>query len=438
MSHQTLNHVLGVCFFFALAIESSHVSRADELDKSIENNGIINSVDDFPWWRGNARNGQGNPSQDPPTTWSATKNIHWRTPIPGRGHGSPTIVGDRVLVPTANLKSDRQSVYCFDRETGAQLWKCVVHTGGLMTKGNKKQNKKASLASSTVASDGRRLFINFLNGEAVWTSAISFDGDILWQRKICDYVVHQGYGSSPAIYNDLVIVSADNKGGGSVQGLDRATGEVRWQHARPKKPNYSSPIILYGNKKPQLVLTGCDLVTSLDPATGELLWEVPGATTECVTSPVSDGKVFITSGGYPKNHISAVAADGSGKLVWENKDRAYVPSLLYRSGYLYAVLDAGVAVCFDVEDGSQQWKARLGGTFSSSPLMVGNKIYATNENGETFVFAVNPEKYIAISKNKLGDSVFASPSICGNRIYLRVAEMEDGERNEFLYCIGKD
>ena len=137
---------------------------------------------------------------------------------------------------------------------------------------------------------------------------------------------------------------------------------------------------MFAADRDQLVLTGCDLVTSLNPLTGETLWEVEGATTECVTSTVTDGQRIFTSGGYPRNHLSAVRADGSGRIDWETGDRIYVPSMLLRDGTLYAVLDAGVAACWDSATGKQHWKHRLGGTFSASPILVGRRIYATERS----------------------------------------------------------
>ncbi len=119
-------------------------------------------------------------------------------------------------------------------------------------------------------------------------------------------------------------------------------------------------------------MTGCDLVTSLDPLTGNTNWEVEGATTECVTSTITDGQHIFTSGGYPKNHMSAVKADGSKQLVGENKERVYVPSLLIKDGYLYGVLDAGIAMCWEAATGKEMWKERLGGNYSASPVLVGD------------------------------------------------------------------
>lgn len=388
-------------------------------------------AEDWPWWRGPQRNGIASPNQNPPLSWNESENVLWRRPVPGRGHGSATVVGDQVFLAAADEETEQQMLLCIDRETGEELWKTIVHEGGFP----KKSNQKASQASSTPACDGSRVFINFLNDGAVYTTALDREGQQLWQTKISDYVLHQGYGSSPAVYEDLVIVSADNKSGGAVVGLERANGKVAWKRDRPEKPNYASPIILEIDGRNQLFLTGCDLVTSLDPKTGEELWEIEGATTECVTSTVTDGKHIFTSGGYPKNHIAAVVADGSGKVAWENTLRAYVPSLLEKDGYLYVVLDAGVATCLKSDNGETVWKSRLGGTFSSSPVMVGDRIYATNENGTTFVFKATPEGYEQLAKNELGENVFATPTICGGRIYQRVAHQVDGKRQEFLYCL---
>jgi outer membrane protein assembly factor BamB len=313
------------------------------------------------------------------------------------------------------------------------LWQTEIHRGEFEKKGN----KKSSLASATVACDGERVFINFLHAGAIYTTALDRDGKQLWQTKITDYVEHQGYGSSPTVYQSLVLVSADNKGGGAIAALGRARGNVVWRHERPKLPNYTSPIVLTVAGREQLLFTGCDMVSSYDPLTGSKLWEKPGATTECVTSTVTDGQLVYTSGGYPKNHLAAMRADGSGKVVWENNSRVYVPSLLIRDGYLYGVLDAGTATCWKADTGKELWKARLGGTFSSSPVLVGDRIFATNEEGKTYLFKATPAAYEPIAENNLGEDIYASPTICGGRIYMRVAKLADGQRHETLYCVGK-
>ncbi|MCA9113442.1 MAG: PQQ-binding-like beta-propeller repeat protein [Planctomycetaceae bacterium] len=387
---------------------------------------------DWPWWRGPQRNGMAYSEQKPPVRWSETENVIWSSPVPGRGHGTVIVVGDQLFLATADEQAETQSVLCYDRETGKQLWKTQIFEGGLTKKGN----AKSTQASGSLACDGTRLFVNFLNRDAVHTTALDLEGRQLWQTKITDYVVHQGFGSSPALYGPLVLVSADNKGGGVVAGLNRKTGQIVWKNDRPSTPNYPSPIVLPIGGRDQLLMTGCNLVSSFAPLTGEKLWETEGATTECVTSTVTDGRLIFTSGGYPKNHISAVVADGSGKVEWENKTRVYVPSMFVREGHLYGVTDAGVACCWKAATGEELWKERLGGTFSASPVPVGDVVYATNEAGRTYVFRATPAGAEKLAENTLGDETIATPVICGSRIYMRVAAQQDGKRQETLYCLG--
>lgn len=391
------------------------------------------TASDWPWWRGEARDGHADPQQDPPTKFSAGENVVWKAPVSGRGHGSATVVGDDVLLVTADEKAGTQSVLCFDRDTGEPKWTTLVHERGAKMGGN----GKASIASGTVACDGERLFINFLNSDAVYVSALDRGGKMLWQKKICNYVMHQGFGASPCIYGPLVIVAVDHKGGGTIAALDRQSGDVVWEHSRPKLPNYSSPVVLKVAGKDQLIFVGCNLVSSYEPLSGRKLWEIDGSTEECVITTVTDGKHIYTSGGYPRNHMAAIVADGSGKVAWENTVRVYVPSFLENNGYLYAVTDAGVAMCFKSDTGEEMWKGRVGGTFSASPVLVGERIYAIDEAGKCSIFAATPEKFQLLGENQIGSEAFATPTIVGGRIFLRVAESKDGQRQEMLYCLGR-
>jgi outer membrane protein assembly factor BamB len=416
-----------------LVLPVALVVRGEEPRKAPEAGPITFAPTDWPWWRGPNRNGIADARQKPTLKWSETDNVLWKSPVPGRGHGSPTVVGDQVLLATADHEQETQAVICYDRKSGAQRWQTIVHRGGLTRGGN----GRSSLASSTVACDGRRLFINFLNKGAIYTTALSREGKQLWQTKVTDYVLHQGFGSSPAVYQSLVLVSADNKGTGALAALERATGKVVWKQERPKVPNYASPILLNVAGRDQLLFTGCDLVTSLHPLTGKKLWEIKGSTTECVTSTVTDGQLIFTSGGYPKSHVSAVRADGSGKIVWQNTTRVYVPSMLVYEGHLYGVLDAGVAVCWHCTSGKEVWRGRLRGSFSASPVLVGELLFATNEAGRTFVFKASPKGFELVAENQLGSEVLATPAICGGRIYQRVASESKGKRQEWLYCIGE-
>jgi outer membrane protein assembly factor BamB len=394
----------------------------------------LSARNDWPWWRGPTHDGVATVGQSPPLQWSETENILWSCPVPGRGHGSVTVVGNQVFLVTADVDQGVQLVVCINRSNGDLVWRTEVHRGGLETT---KGNAKSTLASSTIASDGRRLFINFLNAGAVYATALTLDGEKIWQTKVSDFVIHQGYGASPLLHGSLVIVAADNKGGGAIAALDQSTGKIVWKNERPAKANYTSPILLNVSGQEQLLFSGCDLVTSLDPQTGRKIWETEGSTTECVTSIVSDGERIFTSGGYPRNHMSAIRADSTGKIDWESTTRVYVPSMIVREGFLYAVLDAGFAACWKSATGEEMWKERIGGTFSSSLVLVGENLLATNEEGRTVVFKADPKGFEKVAESQLGDECFATPAVCGNRIYHRIAKHVDGKRQEFVYCIGK-
>ncbi len=386
---------------------------------------------DWPTWRGPTRDGHAAPGQTPPTTWSETENVLWKVPIAGRGHGSPTVVGDRIYLPTSDTVKRTQSVLCLNRNDGKLIWQTEVHSAG--AEYGKQANSSA--ASASVTYDGNQLFINFLNSAAVYTTALDLSGKQLWQQKICDYVIHQGYASSPVVHESIVIVAADHKGGGVVAGLDRKTGKLVWSQPRPKHHNYTTPSIVKAGGRTQMVMAGGNVIASYDPLNGKVIWEIEGSTEECVTTIVTDGERIFASGGYPKSHVVAVMADGSGKIAWQNISRVYVPSMIVKEGHLYAVLDAGIATCWKSDTGEELWKERLGGDFYASPVMVGNRIYASNVAGKTFVYEATPKSFKLLAQNQLGDQAYASPVICGNRIYLRVATKTE-PRQEYLYCVG--
>lgn len=388
---------------------------------------------DWPAWRGPTADGQAAAGQEVPTKWSETENVIWRAPIRGRGHSSPTVVGSHVYLTTADTAKQEQIVLCFDRATGKPLWETVVHRGNLETGGH----KNSSQASASVAWDGERLYVNFLNAKAIHTTALDATGKILWQTRVDDYVAHQGFGASPVVHESVVLVASDHRGGGKLAGLDARTGKVLWEHARPKIANYASPAVVKAAGRTQVVLGGCNLLVSLDPLTGKKLWEIEGSTEETVVTAATDGSRVFVSGGYPKSHTMAVQADGSGKIAWQNGTRLYVPSMLVHDGHVFGILDAGHAVCWDAATGEERWREKVDKDFYSSPVMVGNLIYATSLRGVTSVIEVTPQRFgRLVAQNQLGDEAFATPSVCGGRIYLRSAKKGE-PRQEYLWCIGE-
>ncbi|HJO09481.1 MAG TPA: PQQ-binding-like beta-propeller repeat protein, partial [Verrucomicrobiota bacterium] len=224
---------------------------------------------DWPNWRGLTSDGQAPLFKGLPTEWSKTKNVVWKTPIPGKGHGTPTVVGGRIYLATADEEQMFQAVLCIDKDNGKVIWQTKVHKGqfpiGL--------NKNASHASTVVVHDGNQLYVNFVTGNQAFASALNLDGKVLWQKPIGKYKIHQGYGSSPMVHRDIVVVKADTKIGGSIVGLDKKTGREIWRRDRPKIANYTTPVVIEAAGRMQMVFCGCKLVTSLDPLTGKKLWE---------------------------------------------------------------------------------------------------------------------------------------------------------------------
>lgn len=384
---------------------------------------------DWPGWRGPTRDGQA-AGPEAPLKWSETENVAWRAEIRGKGHGSPTVAGARVYLATADADRQEQLVLCLDRATGRRVWETVVHQGKLDTRGH----RNTSQASSTVAWDGERLYINFLNDQAVHTTALDPAGKIVWQTRVSDYVTHQGFGASPVVHGEVVLVAADHRGGGKLAGLDRRTGKVLWEQARPKIANYGSPAVLTVGGRTQVILSGCNLVAAFDPATGEKLWEVEGSTEETVTTPVTDGRRVFVTGGFPRNHLAAVEGDGSGRVAWQNGTRVYVPSMLVREGHLYALLDSGAAVCWKSDTGEERWREKVDRDFYASPVMVGSRVYATSLRGVTSVFEASPQGMTSLGQNQLGDEALASPAICDGEIFLRHAKKGE-PRQEFVWCV---
>ena len=243
------------------------------------------------------------------------------------------------------------------------------------------------------------------------------------------------YGScSPAIDDEQVYIHFGSYG---TAALDRATGKVVWQTPRPARLSYSSPVVANVAGRDQLLISGCDMVAGYDPATGKQLWQANVTTMATCGTMVWEGDLVFASGGYPKAETACVKADGSGKVVWTNRQKCYEQSMLAVDGYIYAVTDQGIAYCWRSADGQEMWRERLRGPVSASPILAGGNIYLTNELGTTYVYKADPQQFTEVAVNQLGDEGFATPAICGSRIYVRAAQNSARGRQETLYCIGK-
>ncbi len=384
-------------------------------------------------WRGPTANNFAPPGSSGPTTYS-DERVTWATPVPGRGHSSPIVTGDAIYLTTADVQAGTQSVLAFARSDGKPRWSKIIHQGGLARENHPKNTE----ASPTIAFDGERIIAAFYNSSAIWLTALSREGKPLWQKSIGRFDPQQykyGYAASPLLYDDLVIVAADYDGQSFLAAHDRATGNPVWKVNRKNATSFSSPIIANVSGRDQILVSGGEAIIGYDPQNGRTLWAANALAFATCGTAVWDGDLVFASGGYPKSETACVRSDGSGQVVWSIPQKCYEQSMLASGGYLYAVTDAGVAHCWRTSDGETMWRERLGGDYSSSPVLAGDVIHVFNEQGQGFAFKANHQRYQAVGGGKIADDIFATPSIVGDTMYLRLAKNKAGVRQEYLAAL---
>ena len=388
-------------------------------------------AENWPTWRGPRLDGTSSETVFP-TNWSATENIRWRTELPGSGHASPIVWNDRIFTVAADADTQERLLLCLNRKDGALLWKqAVIKT---RTEGTHRLN---SLASSTPATDGERVFATFLDGDQVVVAAYDFAGKQLWLQRPGVFKSVHGFCSTPILHRDKVIVNCDHDGEGYIVALAREDGRELWRIDRPNNTrSYCAPLIREMAGRTQMVLSGSKCVASYDPDTGELIWIMDGPTEQFVASLVYNdrAKLLFLTAGYPERHILAIRPDGTGNvtethIAWRTKrGAAYVPSPIAVSDYFLLTSDSGVAHCFEAATGKLLWQERLGEQHAS-PVLVNGLVYFVNDDGITHVVRPGP-KYELVAKNELGERVFASPAASDGQLFIR------GDRS--LFCIGQE
>lgn len=383
---------------------------------------------DWTGWRGPRQDGVAFDTVAP-TRWSDTQNVVWKSKLPGRGHSSPIVIDQRIYLATADDAQQVQSVLAVDRRTGKWVWQTPLFSGNF----EQEMHQENSQASSTLAFDGKRLFVTFLNDRRIWCSALTLEGEELWRQEVGGFRSRFGYSASPIVAGAFVIIAADHEDGGFVAALDRGDGNIVWRRKRQPFASYATPRLVTLTGRDQIVLSGGGNVTSFDPQTGKDLWSVKGTTTSTVGTPVVSHDLVICSGGHPD--AETLAIDGKGSVVWRTKDKCYVTSPLAHQGHLYLVQDDGIAKCLDARTGKERWRHRIGGRFRTSPVLINDRLYVTDMNGKTTVFAAAPGHYEQIAENQLGNECFASPAVSEGQLFLRIADNHTGFRTEWLYCL---
>lgn len=387
---------------------------------------------EWPSWRGPTGDGVSTET-GVPVKWSAGENIAWKTPIPGKGHSSAVVWGDRVFVTSAVASARTRLLLAVDAATGKMLWQRVV-----LRTPPEKINRLNSLASSTPATDGKHVWVTFLDVETVRVVCYDVDGKEIWRRSPGRFTAKHGYCSSLLLYDDLVIVNADQDARGAdrayIVALEKATGKERWRIDRPNRVrSYVPPVVFKAAGKNQMVLSGSKCTASYDPRTGKRHWIVDGPTEQFVASMVYTDGMFMITGGYPTLHSLGIRPDGQGNVskshvAWHiRRDSAYVPSPIAAGKYFFLVSDKGTASCLAAQTGKVMWRKQLGRHHSASPVSAEGRLYFLDDDGIMFVLDA-AAKFRLIAKNPLKEPCFSSPAISGGRMFIRAL------RN--LYCIG--
>jgi len=379
------------------------------------------SAENWPVWRG-PRGDSISLDTQAPIRWDPSSNLLWKVPVPGVGHASPVVWGDRIFTATAFPDRLQRALVCFDRDTGRLVWQSTVAEGPL-----EPIHKENTYASATPATDGERVYAAFRVGDALVVAAhFCRDGRQAWLVKPGNHVGEWGFSNEPILYKDMVIFDGDSKGDSFLIALDRETGRTRWcVHRGNKGISYSAPFIREMAGRPQLVQCGDRCVTGFDPDSGEPKWMVDGPSQEFAASPCYNegaGLLYISSS-WPESHILAIRPDGVGnvtksKVVWGDKKGApYIVSLITLGDILYSVNTAGVAYAYEAETGRVLWQEPLG-RHHASPVLLRGLLYLINDKGEINVLRPGAS-FQREAKYELGEPCYASPAISQGRVWVR-------------------
>ena len=375
---------------------------------------------DWPQFRGPT--GQGHSTETGlPIEWSESRNIVWKTPVPGRGWSSPVVADGRIWLTTATKdKGTSLRALAYDVENGREL----INVEVFHLRSADLTNPKNSHASPTPIVEGDRVYVHF---GAQGTAALSTSGEIIWKTRL-PYESQHGNGGSPTLYGDLLIVSCDGSDDAFVAALDKRTGKTRWRASRrqPFDQAYSTPLIIRVGERDEIVSVGAYRAAAYDPQTGKEIWRVSYADGfSNVPRPVyGHGLVYIATG-FQQPSLLAVRADGTGDvtkthIAWTLRRAApLTPSPLLVGDELYVVNDGGIATCLDAKSGAPRWIQRLGGgDYSASPVLADARIYFLSESGVATVIAPGKE-FRRLATNTLDGDTLASMAIAAGSIFIR-------------------
>lgn len=391
---------------------------------------VASAADPWPRFRGPSDDGIAE-STTAPTTWDRQTNIAWRTELPGQGWSSP-VIGDGVVYVSAAIPRSDDPASDYDLAlilVGVDSGEVIRVSNLIAQEGESAAaiHKKNSHASPTPLIDGDRVYVHFGHQGTVCTDR---KGDVIWTDREHSFPPVHGNGGSPVLVDDKLIFTCDGNDDPYVLALDAPTGKEVWRTPRPvdatRKFSFATPTVFDSPDGPLVIAPGSDSVQALDPATGETRWWVRYDGYSVVPKPVvSEGRILVATGFGPTK-LLAIRPGGSGEVTsshvdWEvGKGIPKTPSVIADNGLVYLVSDDGIALCIDAKTGENVWRNRLGGNYSASPILVGDKLYFTSEEGVTTVIRTGRE-FEKLATNDLEEATLASPAAAENALFIRTA-----------------
>lgn len=411
---------------------------------------------DWPQWRGPLGTGVA-PNAQPPVEWSETKNIRWKAAVPGKGHATPIVWGERIFLTTAmpygepvkprmtrpgahdNLAMTQPhefAVLALDRKDGKVLWQQSVHKELPHEAGH----VSASQASASPVTDGEHVFA-FFGSRGLY--CLDTSGKLIWKKNLGEMHTKHGHGegSSPALHGDTLIVNWDHEEQSFLVALEKRTGKQLWRVARDEDSSWATPIVVEQGGKAQVIVPGTNRLRGYDLVSGAVIWECGGLSPNIVASPVAAGGFVYAGSSYDTRNLLAIRLEGAKgditgtkQVIWSRrKGTPYVPSPLLYGDSLYTLQHyQGVISRLDIKTGEDQ-----GGPFRlqnitnvyASPVGAAGRVYVTSRDGITQVMSHGEETPKMLAQNRLDDTFSASAALAGRDLYLR------GEKH--LYCIAE-
>jgi outer membrane protein assembly factor BamB len=424
-----------LAFFFLV----SQVPRAD-------------AEDNWPQFRG--AHGAVAKGSKLPETWDTTRNVAWKTDIPGWGWSSPIVWGDKIfltaVVSDQKTKPPRKGLYiadvvgkippgnhqylvlCLDWKTGKIIWEKTAHKG----KPQGTIHVKNTYASETPVTDGQRVYAYFGN---LGLFCYDMNGKPLWSRKWPTYKTRLGWGTaaSPVLHKDRLYIVNDNEEKSFLTAIAVKTGADIWRVPRDEKSNWATPFIWENEQRTEIVTAGSDRVRSygLD---GKLLWHLGGMSSIVIPTPSASHGLLYVSSGYvldPTRPVFAIRPGAAGDITLKEGQKnsrfiawcrelggPYHPSPVVYGDYMYILYDRGLFACYEAKTGKEVYKRQRlpGGAFTASPWAHGGKVFCLSEDGDTFVIQAGP-RFKLLGKNPLDEMCLGTPAAVRDSVIIRTA-----------------